>query len=52
MDGLKKKFGAKGQQRLGQARPRREPNQAVPAQLAQVTDVQEHRQCSTSVRTG
>ena len=36
---FEKKIGTKGQQRLGQARPRREPNQAAPAQLAQVTDV-------------
>ena len=49
---FEKKNGAKGQQRLGQARPPREPNQAAPAQLAQVTNVQEHRQCSTGVRNG
>jgi len=45
---FQKKIGAKGQPRLGQAqpprepnqaRPPREPNQAAPAQLAQVTSV-------------
>ena len=52
MVGLKKKIGAKGQPRLGQGQPPREPNQAAPAQLAQVTNVQEHRQCSIGVRNG
>ena len=47
MVGLKKKIGAKGQQRLGQARPPREPNQAAPGQLAHVTNVQEHRQLAS-----
>jgi hypothetical protein len=41
----------KGRQQLGQAQPQREPNQATPTQMAQITSVQEQAVCFKSSRT-